>query len=117
MIPCANYALLKGLYELYHYSGEFSQNSIKGLIQTTQAQSKIDEDKIIAADMLSSFSDVVKGATSPDFALKDAKGNISGAVDFRGRYLYLCFFKSSSEACLGELNVMAALYARSMAKR
>ena len=102
-------ALLKGLYELY-YSGEFSQTSIKSLIQTTQAQSKIDEDKVIAADMLSSFSDVVKGATSPDFALKDAKGNISGGVDFRGRYLYLCFFKSSSEACLSELDVMAALY-------
>lgn len=101
--------LLKGLYELY-YTGNYNQNNIKTLLENIKNLSKINEDRVIAADMLGSFSNLIKGAPSPDFTLKDAKGDMSSSLDFRGRYVYLCFFKSTSEACLSELTVMAALY-------
>jgi peroxiredoxin len=100
--------LLKGLYEMY-YKGDY-QNNIKAMLNNIAVLTKINEDKIMAADILSSFSTVAKGASAPSFTLKDGQGQMGSSLDFRGRYLYLCFFKSNSETCLSELSVMAALY-------
>jgi peroxiredoxin len=100
--------LLKGLYELY-YSGNYSKESIKTLLTRIASQSTIEEDRIVANDMIQSFSAVTTGAGSPEFALKDSKGIVNSILDFRGRYLYLCFCKSNSDQCLSELTVMASL--------
>lgn len=101
--------LIKGLGEMY-YSGQYNKNNIKSLLHTIATQSKIEEDKIIANNMLNSFSSVMGGAEAPDFALKDINGSVTSILDFRGRYLYLCFFKSTSEACQSELMVISSLY-------
>lgn len=100
--------LLKGLYEMY-YSGTYKKEEVKQMIGLVASNSKISESKIIANDMLNSFSTVIKGNNSPDFALKDTKGNISSILDYRGKYLYLCFFKSKSDQCLKELDVLSSL--------
>jgi len=101
--------MLKGLYEIY-YSSENEQSNIKNLLKTILNVSKIDEDKTIAQNMLSSFSDVVDGMAAPEFTLKDALGEATSIVDFRGKYTYICFFKSTSESCTGELDVVTALH-------
>ncbi|HTB33012.1 MAG TPA: TlpA disulfide reductase family protein [Bacteroidia bacterium] len=101
--------LLKGLYEFY-YSGGYDQENIKILINTIAQSSKIEEDKIIAKDMLASFSGVVKGANAPDFALKDSKGDVSSVIDFRGKFLYLAFFKTTSSASVSQMEVLPALF-------
>lgn len=101
--------LIKGLGEMY-YGGHYAKSNIKSLLHSIAMQSKIEEDKIIANDMLNSFSNVTRGAESPDFALKDVDGIVHSILDFRGRYLYLSFFKSNSEACKSELMVISSLY-------
>jgi peroxiredoxin len=101
--------LLKGLYEFY-YSGGFDPENIKGLLKTIASDTKIAEDKTIAEDMLASFSGVVKGGNAPDFALKDAKGGVSSIIDFRGKFLYLAFFKTTSSASVSQMEVLPALY-------
>lgn len=101
--------LLKGLYEMY-YSGTYKKGNIKIVLHQIATQSHIEEDRIIASDILQSFSKVVSGAESPDFALADTNGVVHSILDFRGRYLYLCFFKSSSEASQSELMVITSLY-------
>jgi len=100
--------LLKGLYDLY-YGESYYQKSIKALLTSIASQSNIEENKIIANDMLHSFSEVSNGAGSPDFALKDSKGIVNSILDFRGKYLYLSFYKSNSDQCLSELSVVASL--------
>ena len=101
--------LLKGLYEFY-YSGGFDQENIKILLRTIANSSKIDEDKIIANDMLASFSGVVKGGNAPDFAMKDSKGIVNSIIDYRGKFLYLAFFKTTSSASVSQMEVLPALY-------
>ncbi|HTA28283.1 MAG TPA: TlpA disulfide reductase family protein [Bacteroidia bacterium] len=101
--------LLKGLYEFY-YSGGYDQENIISLLKTVSGSTKIEEDKIIADDMIASFSGVVKGGNAPDFALKDSKGDVSSIIDFRGKLLYLCFFKTTSSASVSQMEVLPALY-------
>lgn len=101
--------LLKGLYEFY-YSGDYDKENIKILLRTIAGATKIEEDKIIAEDMLASFSGVIKGGTAPDFALKDSKGDVNSILDFRGKYIYLAFFKTTSSASISQLEVIPTLY-------
>jgi peroxiredoxin len=101
--------LLKGLYEFY-YSGSYDQENIKSLLKTIAGSTKIEEDKVIAEDMLASFSGVVKGGSAPDFALKDSKGEVGSIIDYRGKFLYLAFFKTTSSASISQMQVLPSLY-------
>lgn len=101
--------ILKGLYEAY-YGGGFDQGDIKTLLRNIASSTKIEEDKTIAEDMLASFSGVVKGGEAPDFAMKDSKGSVSSILDFRGKFVYLAFFKTTSSASISQLEVLPALY-------
>ncbi len=101
--------ILKGLYELY-YSGGFDPESIKILVKQVATDTKIEEDKVIALDILAAFSGVIRGADAPDFALKDSKGEVSSILDYRGKFLYLAFFKTTSGASISQLEIMPALY-------
>ncbi len=101
--------LLKGLYEFY-YSRGYNKENIKILLKTIGSSTRIMEDKTIAEDMLASFSDVVKGDNAPDFALKDSKGDINSILDFRGKYVYLAFFKTSSSASISQMEILPELH-------
>ncbi len=100
--------LLKGLYELY-YSGDYDKDIIKAMLKNISVLSKIDEDKLIAKNILNSFTEITGGNEAPEFTLKDMQGDQTSLIDFRGKYLYLCFFKSSVSECMSELDVMSAL--------
>jgi peroxiredoxin len=100
--------LLKGLYELY-YSGDYNKDNIKTILHNLSLTTKIDEDKLIAQDMLNSFTEVASGGAAPEFTLKDMQGDLTSLIDFRGKYVYLCFFKSSISDCVSEMDVMSAL--------
>ena len=101
--------LLKGLYGFY-YSGNYDRENIKILLRIIAGATKIEEDKVIADDMLASFSGIVQGGEAPDFALKDSKGDVSSILDFRGKFVYLVFFKTTSTASISQMEVLPALY-------
>lgn len=103
--------ILKGLYEFY-YSGDYDKENIKLLLQTIESTTKIAQDKMIAEDMLASFSGVIRGGDAPDFALKTAQGDVSSILDYRGKYTYIAFFKTNSTASVSQLEVVPALYKR-----
>jgi len=100
--------LIKGLYEMY-YSGDYTPENIKSILTTISLNSKIEESRTIARDMLETFSDVSTGAKAPEFTLKDITGEDNNIVDFRGKYLYIGFFKGSITECMSELEVISAL--------
>jgi len=100
--------LLKGLNELY-YTGDFDKENIKTILKNISVNSKIDEDKLIAKNILNSFIETGGGEAAPEFTLKDSQGELTSLIDFRGKYLYICFFKSSISASVGEMDVMSAL--------
>jgi peroxiredoxin len=60
--------------------------------------------------MLASFPQVNQGGDAPEFTLKDSKGDVNSILDFRNKYLYLTFYKSSSTASLSEMEIIPALY-------
>jgi len=101
--------LLKGLYESY-YDGDYDKENIKILIRIIAGATKIAEDKLIAEDMLASFSGIVQGGAAPEFALKDSKGEVSSILDFRGKYIYVAFFKTTSSASISQMEILPALY-------
>lgn len=100
--------LLKGLYELY-YSGDYNQDNIKTILRSLYASTSINEDKSIAQNILNSFSDVEDGDPAPEFTLTDAQGEQTSLIDFRGKYLYICFFNSTSSQSTSEMDVMSAM--------
>jgi len=101
--------LLKGLYEFY-YSGDYPQENIKMLIKSIAIETKIEEDRVIANNMLASFSDIVRGGQAPDFALKSFQGDVNSILDFRGKYVYVAFFKTASTASVSQMQVIPAFY-------
>lgn len=101
--------LLKGLDELY-YSGDYDKDNIKITLNEIAENTKINEDRIIAQDMLASFSGIIQGGQAPDFALKTSQGDVSSILDYRGKYLYLAFFKTSSTSSVSQMQVAMALY-------
>ena len=100
--------LLKGLYDLY-FTGDYNKENIKTILRNISTNSKIDEDKVIAKDILASFVETNGGEQAPEFTLKDSQGGLTSLIDFRGKYVYLCFFKSSVSECVSEMDVMSAL--------
>jgi peroxiredoxin len=100
--------LLKGLYEFY-YSGEVNVANIKSLLGNISNNSIFTKNKIIANDMLDQIAQSSGGNTAPDFALKDDKGTINSILDFRGKYLYLWFFRTTGNAALMQMDVVPLL--------
>lgn len=98
---------LKGLNDMYE-NGNY-QVTIRTMLHNYILSSKIEPCRAIAIDMIESFSETATGNEVPGFALKDSKGVINSILDFRGKYLYLWFFKSNSNPCIREMEIIPEL--------
>lgn len=105
----AELVLLKGLYETY-YDGTFKKDGIKAILQQMTTESKVDEHKRIAANILNSFSKLQKGTMAPGFELPDKTGLTHSLDELRvKKYVYLMFFDRDCSACMEQMKVIASL--------
>jgi thiol-disulfide isomerase/thioredoxin len=101
--------LLKGLYESY-YDGAFKKEGIKGILKQMVTDSKIDEHKIIAQNILNSFSKLQNGTAAPFFELPDNTGVTHSLDELRSKkYVYVMFFSEKCSACLEQMKVIPSL--------
>ncbi len=101
--------LLKGLKESY-YTSVFKPGSISAILKQISEDSKIPEHKKIAENILSSFSRLKPGTTSPSFELPDKEGITHSLEELRTKkYVYLMFFEAGCTSCLQQMKVIPAL--------
>ncbi|MFL5752914.1 MAG: TlpA family protein disulfide reductase [Bacteroidia bacterium] len=94
--------ILKSMFEFYYYP-KYNKEKVSAIISQLMEQTKNEEHKKIAANMLRIFQKLQPGALAPDFRLKDAKGREFSLSDFRGKFVYLEFFASWSTGSLQEM--------------
>lgn len=100
--------MLKGLQELI-YNKQFKTENIFVILSDVQAQSKVHEHRKIAFNILNSQSPLKTGALAPGFTLPDRTGKEISLSDFKGKYVYLNFWKTECTTCLKEMKVIPAL--------
>lgn len=101
--------LIKGLYESY-YDNSFKRPSIVAVLQQIVQETKIEEDKRIAQNILNSFSKLKKGAQAPFFELPDKTGATHSLDDIRtNKYVYLMFYDINCTACQQQMKIIPSL--------
>lgn len=101
-------ALLKGLKDLYHEPG-FKRENVLLLIDQFQESTKVMPHKLMAGNVLRSYTKFSIGSKAPDFELPDREGNLVKLSDFKDKHVYISFFRSDCEECLPELKAIADL--------
>ncbi len=101
--------LIKGLYESY-YDNAFKKPSIVAILKQIIEESKIDEHKRIAQNILNSFSKLQVGGQAPFFELPDKSGLTHSLDELRtNKYLYLMFYDINCSACQQQMKIIPSL--------
>lgn len=109
--------IIKQFDYLYHTKG-FKKENILRLLKEAELKSSTKQNKIIASNLYKLLTKLAPYSKAPAFRLKDTDEKIVSLNDFKGKYVYLTFFKSSINSCLAELkllNVIAEKYSDNIA--
>jgi thiol-disulfide isomerase/thioredoxin len=94
--------ILKGLIDFY-YSPDFDKRQVQSVIEQLYRETKVEEHKKIAANMLQTIYQLQPGAAAPDFVANDKAGITVNLSNYKGKYIYLNFFSSQSDNSLKEM--------------
>lgn len=100
--------MLKSLGEVYA-DEQFNKNNIISILSNFADNTKFATHKQIALNLIAQLQKLAFGQPAPDFKLKDANGNYHALSDFRGKYLYIQFFRTTCVDCIAEMNVIRTL--------
>ena len=100
---------IKGLGELYELGAEFNQGNILYLLSLVKENSKFEEHKKMANNLLQFFTKLKPETKAPDFELRDVYNSPVRISDFKGRCLYLHFFSTYCEECIVEMLALKSL--------
>jgi peroxiredoxin len=100
---------LKGLSELYGLAHEFNQYNILFLLSQMNKESKFQEHRIMATNLIQHLQSLKPGTKAPDFTIKDVHNSPVRLSDFKGRYLYIHFFSTYCENCIREMLILKSL--------
>lgn len=101
--------LIKGLYESY-YDNSFKKPSILAILQEAVQETKIEEHKRIAQNILNSFSKLKVGGQAPFFELPDKTGVTHSLDELRtNKYVYLMFYDINCTACQQQMKIIPSL--------
>ncbi len=100
--------MLKGLKDLTRHP-EFKQANIIKILNDFSKKMKFEENRDIATNIIYMTTKLKSGSMAADFRLKDAEGNIISLKDFRGKYVYLCFWTSWCIPCIKEFEILSEL--------
>ncbi|MES2516016.1 MAG: TlpA disulfide reductase family protein [Bacteroidota bacterium] len=94
--------ILKGLIDFY-YSPDFDKHQVQSVIEQLYRETRIEEHKKIAANMLQTTYQLQPGAKAPDFLANDRAGMNVNLSNYKGKYIYLNFFSTQSDNSLKEM--------------
>ena len=97
--------LLKNMLDLLN-SKEFYRENIIKMLQTMIQKTKFEQHKIIAKNIITSALKLYPSTKAPDFNLPDLNGQMISLAEFKGKYIYLFFWKSACIPCIQELQLI-----------
>lgn len=100
--------VLKGLIDFY-YSPDFDKHQVQSVIEQLHRETKIEEHKKIAFNMLQTIYQLQPGAPAPDFVANDKTGLKVNLSNYKGKYIYLNFFSTQSDVSLKEMQKIIEL--------
>ncbi len=98
--------LIKTIGDLYKGNENFNRMQLLRLLQQIAEQTKFQEHKIMATDMMKYLTRFQTNYKAPDFTLKDIYNNTFHLQDFSGKYLYLHFFSTYNQESQQEMFVI-----------
>ncbi|MES2763982.1 MAG: TlpA disulfide reductase family protein [Bacteroidota bacterium] len=100
--------ILKGLIDFY-YSPDFDKRQVQSVIEQLYRETRIEEHKKIAGNMLQATYQLQPGAKAPDFVANDKTGMKVNLSNYKGKYIYLNFFSSQSDNSMKEMQKIVDL--------
>ncbi len=100
---------IKGLGELYGLDHEFNRTNILMLLMQMEKESKFEEHRIMAKNMINHLTALKYKTEAPDFVLKDVYNSPVKLSDLKGKYVYLHFFSTYCEECIREMLVLKSI--------
>jgi len=101
--------ILKCLHDEF-YNDLLSRSAMITVIDSLAIQTKIEEHKLIAANIRDKVSKLMVGYAPPNFQLYDKDSNLVSLDTFKGKYVYLNFCTTVSYACIKELEMLRSFY-------
>jgi peroxiredoxin len=103
-----HWVLCRNLFDLY-YDAKSNKVKIKNIVNQLKSLSSFDYIKEICIDMLNTWNTEKVGTLAPNFALFDQNKKVIALNEFKNKYVYLQFFKSTNTQCLQELKKLQSL--------
>ena len=104
----AELVVLNGLYEGY-YTGSFSKTGILKAIETAHYAASSTFLQTIAQQIKSKLTQLAVGEQAPAIKLLNQNKETVTLDQFKGKFVYLSFFNSSSSDCVAELDSIVSL--------
>ncbi len=101
--------LIKTLKELF-YNPEYSKANINNMLEQLKEKSKFEKHRDIAANTMFQLTRFEQGFPAPDFKLPTLDGDSISLDYYKGKPVYLSFMTTWSYACLGEFELLNALF-------
>lgn len=101
-------ALIKYLDELYHRIN-YDRRDILNLLEQIATNSKFEKHRQIARNIINIKNKLRPGTMAPDFEVFDADNKPISLKDFRGKLVYISFYKSSYIPTTEEFNLTKKL--------
>jgi thiol-disulfide isomerase/thioredoxin len=101
--------LLKGLMEMF-YDPAYNQENILSLLTVIAKESKTDEHREIAANMVTLLTKLRKGTPAPDFLLQDRYHQGVSLAGLKGKPVVIGFWTTYCLECMDEMESMKAIY-------
>lgn len=99
------------LHNLWHFSfeEEYDQNAVKKLISQIASETRVEEHRRMANNMLSFMNKLLVGSDAPLFSARAANGKMGSLQQFKGKWVYLNFFSTGNAQSLREMPKIASL--------
>jgi peroxiredoxin len=104
----AELVVVKGLYDGY-FTGGFDKKSILNALKQSQVLISYNTLKPIVAQILHAIEELSVGRKAPSFKLVSLLNQTVTLETYQGKFVYLVFFKSSSQECKTEMDSIVSL--------
>jgi peroxiredoxin len=101
--------ILKNLYDNF-YAGIFQPEGLLALVVEVRQQTKYEQHKLIADNIINKVTLLLPGYVPPDFKLYDTEGKLYTLKDFKGKALYLMFCSVSNYGCIQNFEALFTLH-------
>jgi thiol-disulfide isomerase/thioredoxin len=102
------FIFLNGLSEAYH-SGYFNRENLKNLITKIGEETKVEEHKKIAKNILYTQNRLLPGTKCPELDLINSKGDTVSLEKFKGKYVYINFWATWNAPSVQDLLIIKML--------